>query len=283
MTATLVRSASADGKIVVEYDDDAHAYYLRAPDLGRIPSVTGILGIFDKPALKGWAASETIKGVATLHRRGCKGAREDHATFSDPRRLGAKLSEERLTFRHTTSNAAERGTAVHKAVEAWVQEGRIPLARDFAPSTRNYVLAFGAWLQAHEPRFESSEVIVASAQYRYAGTYDARVAVTKRCGVKSCGCARIDLGAVGRIDYKTSKRVYPFEHFAQLDGYEVAAREMGEPLAPWRGVLRLGADGAFEFVVSPVAFGVFVPLLEAYQVKRRIEATCKGGRNVRQG
>src|SRR4051794_37712277 len=59
-------NTSSDGKITVSYQDARHRYTITKPDIGWVPSVTTVLGAYDKPALVGAAAKVTLEGVATL-------------------------------------------------------------------------------------------------------------------------------------------------------------------------------------------------------------------------
>lgn len=265
------RNVSADGSITVDYEDRRHRYTLNGE---WVPSATTILGAYDKPALVGAAAKVTLEGVATLHR-----VAVDCTPFSDSQALADALYKEQLRHWQVWKKTADRGTFVHGINQAWTDKGRIPTKDDVPADYRGFVLGFGAFIVAHEPEFITTEVIVGSARYQFAGRYDAKFRLTKVCDVPGCGCrwivdqhgnTRPLSDFIIRGDYKTSKALYP-ENMAQLDLYEVAAMEMGEDQADYRAPLRLGKDGSYEFQVSRLPVGGALGLVEGYKARQNIE------------
>jgi hypothetical protein len=283
MTGTMnipERAISADGSIWVEYVDSSHRYFLRKPYARPLPSVTTILGAYDKPALVGAAANVTLDGVSTLI-----GAKVDLTGLSGWD-IGGELYKRDLRHFQVWKGAAKRGTFAHAVNQSWIENGTVPdresVPADYAP----HIQAFGAFLRDHEPRFITSEEIVASIVHGFGGRYDATLSLTKRCAKSRCTCSKIcedktkclticachlmDLGAVIRGDWKTSKAIY-FEYMAQLDLYEVAAKEMGEAEADHRCPLRLGADGNYQLLLSHLPVGGAVGLAEGYRARKRVE------------
>lgn len=237
----------------------------------KAPSVTTIIGqTTDKGALPHAAAKVTVQGICKLHRK-FKG----NLPFDDADALYAELKANGLAHYQVWKQAADRGTLVHDAAEAWQERGEIPVAGDYPRHVQGYIRAYAAWLIAHRPEYVASEVLLGSATHLFAGRMDMELRITRRCDVKGCACQRIELGSFGRGDYKTSGRVYAVTHFAQLDGYEIAAREMGRERAQWAVVVRLGEDGRYEMVRSTAAHGCFLPFLDAYNSQRRIESSAK--------
>lgn len=295
MTGTMQlpeRNVSADGSITVDYEDRRHRYTLNGE---WVPSATTILGAYDKPALVGAAAKVTLEGVATLHK-----VAVDCTQFSDSQALADALYKEQLRHWQVWKKTANRGTFVHAVSQAWIEEGRVPTTDDVPADYRPYVQAFGNFVTAHEPESLASEVIVGSLKHGYAGRYDWKARLTKRCDVAGCGCEMVvpptecagrdhfgsrrgtihgDGTPCGwlptvRIDFKTSKALYP-ENMAQLDLYEVAAVEMGEDQADYRAPLRLGKDGSYEFQISRLPVGGALGLVAGYKARQNVEELHK--------
>lgn len=160
--------------------------------------------------------------------------------------------------------AADRGNAVHDALEALAQSDKVPNPRDFHPEVRPYVLGLLRWYDHHRPNFVATEVTVGSRTHRFAGRYDLRCVLTRNA---PDGLGRLPLVMV---DLKTSKSVYPTEHFPQLAAYEGASVEMGFEPTAGQFVLLTTADGGFEMVPSWARFDHFLRYLDAYRAKREI-------------
>ena len=93
--------------------------------------------------------------------------------------------------------------------------------------------------------------------------------------------------ALGIIDLKTSKSIYPTTHFPQLEGYEGGGVEMGFPETDFRAVLNTNADGTFDpapsivnewgdaklgqFAVSWATYDDFLGLLAAFRAIKRLK------------
>lgn len=280
------RNESADGTIRVEYKDSNHTYKVscRAVQADgfltdwtepvHVPSVSGVIGAYDKPALVGAAAKVTLEGVATL--ANVKGVTVQN--FRNVWKLDTALRERNLRHWQVWGRAADRGTFVHAVLQAWIEDGRTPTTDDVPEDYQPYVAAFGAFVTAHQPESITSEVIVASAKHGYAGRYDWTARLTKECEVPDCGCHYVGAepteygwreGGTVRIDFKSSKALYP-ENMAQLDLYEVAAVEMGEDQADYRAPLRLGKDGTYEFQVSRLPYGGALGLVEGYKARQTV-------------
>lgn len=212
----------------------------------EILSVTQALGVLDKSGpLSGYAARETLRGISSLLWRATPDMGELIRWATEPPemdatggwskgRLGELLKSEGVTFRDTTNDAAARGTAVHKALEDWIDEERIPVPSKYPPAWRGYFRALAGWLASERPVFLESELIVGSVKHGYAGKRDtvARVRDPKR--------------GLALLDAKTSKAVYPSSMFRQLVAYDEAGIECGEEPTDSQGIVRLGMDGSWE-------------------------------------
>lgn len=213
----------------------------------RFWSVTTILRALPKDALKFWAA----KTVAEF-------AYDDSANWlgMDRERAIDYLKREPLRF---TGQRADRGSAVHAAVEAF------SLGRPAKPFSnveeRRCAAAFLAWAHEFDVAFDATEFSVYSRRQRYAGTSDAivRVPVAKLEELwpenpwdVADGADHVRL----LVDYKTSgdvaerKGIYP-DVALQLNAY-ANADFIGLPNGSESGIGDL--DGAAALHLGPAGY-----------------------------
>lgn len=233
------------GRPVIEFDPGPHTYTVNG-DPG-FPSVTTVIhATVAKPF-----------GIAAWYGYGM-GARASWAVAQDG------LPEDYESFyarvkgvenpNSTLEKAGARGTAIHDALEQYAKTGRIPTPADFADEDQARVTGVVKWLDENRPVFIGSEVRTASLEFRYVGTLDAFVKFED--GEHK--------GKLSRIDFKTSKRVYPDEHFCQIEAYEQAEVENGELASDFRGILHIPANGRCKLHISDYEFEDFLVLLAVY-------------------
>jgi len=99
--------------------------------------------------------------------------------------------------------AAEKGTAVHNALEAYVKKEELP---ELTKSEQEYFEAGKRFLDARQSQLLGAEIICVNKSYGYAGTFDLWT---------------IHNGETWLLDYKTSKGVYP-NNALQLTAYQKA-------------------------------------------------------------
>lgn len=160
-------------------------------------------------------------------------------------RNGERLDEKR-------NAAAARGNKVHLALASWAS-GDEPDEFDY-PDLEGYLIGLEKFILANDPEWHDSETRTASAIHRYAGTLDA--CATFRKGKHK--------GALVRFDLKTG-RVYPEQHFPQLEAYEWAEVERGRPASDLRFVLDVKDTGKYRLVKSVDTFEDFECLLRHYR------------------
>jgi hypothetical protein len=157
-----------------------------------VPSVTTILGNLNKPALPNWAAREVAKYAV-----------ENIPSWENLPANDAIDLLKRAPYRNM-SRRGDVGTAVHAAVEAWIntpgEEPPVVDNLDLLP----YIAGAISYLNEHVARVIHTEVTLFNREYQYAGTVDAIV--------------KLKEGGVAIVDWKTSKGVYP-EHALQLVAY----------------------------------------------------------------
>ena len=186
-----------------------------ADDDERHWSVTTIIGCLDKPALLYWAAEQTAV-----------------AAVNSARTLEARLEEEgvdtvvkwlrdaRFRRDRTQRTAAELGTEVHAACEAYALTGQRP---DVDAEVQPFLDQFDRWAQEFQPTYQAAEVTVYSPSYGYAGTCDAFLTVG---GVRCI------------VDYKSSRKSFdnrgnPTTPYPEV-ALQLAAYRHAELAAVWR-------------------------------------------------
>lgn len=238
---------------VITFDAARHRYTL---DGEPVPSVTQILGIIDKSGpLSWWGQSVGVQGVCTL-----RSQLGDEMPWDDPEGIVKLLTSHKITVNHVKHQAGTRGTSLHDALEAYVRLGTVPNVGDYPEEDRGFVMALARALLELQPAPIDIEVVVGSREHGFAGRFDLLAVIQ---------------GVITRLDLKTSKRVYPESMFPQLEAYEFAAVECGMESSERRCVLRLGADGEFEFVESTATFEDFLAVKAAYDAVGRIKKAAK--------
>ena len=229
----------------IEFDQKSHTYTL---DGVSVPSVTTVIKAtvptpFSAAAWWGWKL-----GVqAAFH---CGEPALDVETLE----AAAKLTDYRPD--KTRDDAAARGNLIHAAMEHYAGDP-VPInEKDFLAEYRPQLKALNKWLSANDPEIHKAEQMVGHSLHMYAGTLDAFV--TFHSGVHQ--------GLTARLDWKTSKNVYPEQHFPQIEAYEEAAVYMGQFPADIRGVVHLPATGKpVKMHVSNFDFEDFYVLLKQHQ------------------
>lgn len=154
------------------------------PDGQQYPSVTTVLGILDKPALKQWAVDCTI---TAMHN-------------------GIPEVDARLAWCKVSGDAMDIGSIVHRAIERSIRYNqRLTFVhREHRQKVEN---AYGAWCEWYyddvQPRYIATEQKVFNDEQMYAGTLD--------------GIVDID-GVRYVVDYKTNN-YQSFEYQMQIAAY----------------------------------------------------------------
>jgi len=154
-----------------------------ARKLNLLPSSTTILGCLPKPQLDDWKFRQVTEWCSWNPMKPGEAMEDFHRRVMD----GA--------FQQV-GDAADLGTAIHKALECHFQ------GQGFDLAMQPYVDATDAWIDAQGLAFEGHELRLVSTKYGFAGTTDAIVSRD--------GCA-------GILDFKTRKT------------------KAGRPAEPWFG------------------------------------------------
>jgi hypothetical protein len=126
-----------------------------ARKLGLFPSVTNVLSILAKPGLDAWKQEQAILAALTL-------PRTEGETLDDfAKRVLVDMTSE-------VGRAADRGSAVHSAIEGYAQGRWLPedkeIARLFEPARQ--------WFDKEVIAVHSVEIATAHLEWGYAGRVD---------------------------------------------------------------------------------------------------------------
>lgn len=125
-------------------------------DLTPLPSVTNVLSIVDRPALKGWAAEQAIRAMIA---DGYNGTDVDEA-----------VDLYKYAFNKVSKDAADQGTRAHTLAERLTQD--LPLPSSISAEDEAFADAYLAFWADHDPTPVSTETTVLDPDVGYAGTAD---------------------------------------------------------------------------------------------------------------
>lgn len=180
-------------------DGDRSTTITDAKKLHLLPSVTAILGIFDKPALMSWKEEQ----IATAAVKTPRGEKED--TRNWVRRVREAAYQQ-------VADAADLGKDIHAALEAAMQ------GLEWNKELDVYINPVLKWFSEKSIKIASLEKVLVNTRHGYAGTTDVLFTWGRN--------------GIGVIDYKTRKtkegeKVTAYDGQAlQLAAY--AAAEWGE-------------------------------------------------------
>jgi len=146
-----------------------------ARKVNALPSVTNILNVLSKPGLDAWKQEQAIMAALTLPKR------DDESLDAFARRVVTDMSEQ-------VRSAADLGSAVHAAIEVYLQTGEQPENPDILRLFEPVKL----WIDEHIERIGLVETVAVHSEFGYAGRIDL---VAK---LKSTGTWAV-------IDFKTQK------------------------------------------------------------------------------
>lgn len=245
----------------------------------KLPSVTTVLGIIEKPGLQ-WAA-------ARLTAKGCVDLAQNGGLPQDPDQAWNALYRAGLTFRQIWDDKADRGTMSHEDL-VHLAEGRVlrPLGA-YKPEERGFIQGVAAFISDLRPEIHESEQMVCSLENGYAGRCDL---------VCTLGAPRFKDGTEtpkgrGLVDLKTHEKLprtkpsnrfpegqlktpYP-ENFLQLGLYEIARRECGLETTDWQAVLTVDANGDYDFTCSWLQPEAALDFIPAYRTLKSVSSRVK--------
>lgn len=241
-------------RLVKRVRGNGHSYYL---DGQRLPGVTTVTGLLDKPALPPWAARKVAEFVADA-------TDEELDAYRRLGRQGMVNALKSLPW-GARDEARDRGKAAHAVCEDLITGREVDVAEEL------YEYAVGAkkFMDDWRPRPILTEACVYSEAFGYAGTLDL--------------VADLNNGQRALLDYKTSTDIYP-EVAMQLAAYRWAQFYVDYSDNPHDGVdvgmhtLEIDCayavriyPGGYDLVPvdsGPEVFGAFRHLLAVYQADR---------------
>lgn len=249
----------------------------------EVPSVTTVLGVLDKAALPWWGMKMGVDGVLELQRRGLiremdgklmipgKGMIGSTMVQAEVDNIVELLNEFKLTVNHKRDKAGDRGQSVHDAFEIWAMDDIWPQPAVFPESERGYVEGLVRFLEDAAIEPGGTEIMVGSLEHGFAGRYDLRaiMADSNLCTKlypKRADKYEVVPGGSCLLDLKTSAGVYDTHEF-QLEAYEAASVECGYTPTDFRAVIRVSADGRYEFVQSKSTFDDFLGVKAAHDAR----------------
>ena len=279
----------------------------------KVPSVTQILGILDKPALKYWAQKEAVRGVCELAMQ--YGA--DDAIFRDADALaealiGAGGVLELAPDWHAVATSEE---ALRIAAQAFVrayEQQNCTLPFDRPEDVLRLVKSGEVGIDARMKQAAERGTAIHSAFEDYANTgafpnpsdYPEAYRGYLSALAKAClelkprfhgsevviGSKRHRYGGRmdhfltlrdetrrGLLDLKTSAKanVYAVSHGLQLAAYQGAAVEMGLPEPDFRAILAVGESGEWKIEETKATPEQFYALVPVYESVKQIERDAK--------
>jgi hypothetical protein len=277
-----IEEVTTPSGLEIRYEDARHYYFFREGDKwAKVPSVSTILKVLDKPALPWWGMKIGVAGVLELVAK--HGLKPEFSSVEEivgiPGQPGL-LTAHKLTVNHVRDEAGDRGTTVHDAFEAWALDGTRPNPADYNAEQEGYVRGLLAFLNDAQIEPTRTETIVGSLENRFAGRYDLEATVGE-CELvtfldEKKEIEKRSVVAAGEhlLDLKTSGSVYP-EMFLQLEGYEGARIECGYEPTNGRAVIRVTSDGRYEFRVSPSKYDAFLAIKRCYDAMVELTAATK--------
>jgi len=200
-----------------------------------LPAVTSIINdVYAKNALVYWAAKTAAK-----------------AALENP---WLSIKEAAGVIYKTKEEAGVRGKDVHRLINDFLQGKKVKAGQKIA----NYIKAYNKFKKDVPHKVITSEKIVYSKKYGYAGTLDHII--------------KLRSGELVLIDVKTGKYVYD-EAGIQLAAYEQALAEMyPSKRKPGRKmVVHLRPDGTYSFVERNVPFQIFLALKQVWLWQQTLE------------
>jgi hypothetical protein len=150
-----------------------------------------------------------------------------------------------------SGKARENGTLVHDACEKLLNGVEIPLS-EYPTKAKKALMAFNDWFYTVNPTNMVTEQMVASKEYKYAGTLDL---------VCNIGDKRV------LIDFKTNKSSIYFSNKLQVQAYRQAYEETTGDKIDECWILRLGTTHkiGYEFkLIDEVGVKDFMNVYETY-------------------
>ena len=236
----------------------------------KLPSVTTILGMLDKPGLIWWSEKITAEGCIELAREGMLPLQTDAA-------LG-QLASRQLRHFQVSEKKAERGKLSHEDLVHLAAGEALPGLDTYPGEQRAFARGLSGLMADLRPTIHESEQMVASVEHGFAGRPDMVVTLGAEHlpdgSLLPPGRGLLDLKTHDKMPRTKPSQTYPKgnlktpwpEALLQVGLYEVARRESGYEATDWQGVIRVDAEGFADFTVSWLEPERALDLLPAFRL-----------------
>jgi hypothetical protein len=220
----------------------------------KLPSVTTVLNVLDKPGLVSWGEKIGVAGAIAL-------AQEGKLPMNVPGAISAMQARKLRTFQ-AADRAAGRGTLAHEDLLA-VVTGERPAKFESVPRDKwGFLRGVAAFASQHRPEALDAETMVASLEHGFSGRYDLRARLR---GIDGVGL--LDLKTTEELPrYKNGAVRPPYdEHLLQVEGYDIASAESGYGESDYRAVVRVDSKGEWDLTLSWAEHEDFLAALNLYK------------------
>ena len=241
-----------------DYEEAVNHKYRTVTGGPKIPGVTSVIGIIDKPALK-WASAKIAATTAV-------------DLYPEMRDRDEFIHLCRGEFDRVWREKAKRGNRVHSVAEEWARGNTVEVPL----SDQGFVDALESFYRDHTPVTLMAERIVAHSYLGYGGRFDAIMEID---------------GSRFLIDFKTGGH-YPIDVAMQTSAYMAASLAMFDaegslvgferlPALDGARILYLAEDGSydlvdpFEDISREKAFAAFCHALGLFCSIREMEKMTK--------
>jgi hypothetical protein len=206
----------------------AHEYYRETPDgLELVDGVTTVCGILDKSQyLMPWATKMMAQKLLETMPRG-----QDYTEPTLWPDFVQLVEEAKKRHKEIFEDAGDVGTLAHKWIEESIKwairenDGIVDRTQILAPTderAENCGNAAFDWMAAHNVRWISTERVVYSKKFNYAGTLDG-LALVDSCENPLC-CVKMYVDEVSLVDWKSSNQL-KIDYLYQTSAYLSAILE----------------------------------------------------------
>lgn len=197
--------------------NNAHFYRLKKGEKEKLTkSVTGYLGVVNKPAIVAWKVNKALGQVSDeLADLG------PTPFLAEPAAIAALIARARNRPEKILAEAADIGNKAHAYFDKAIKGEELV---DIPDEIENCVLAFHDWFDSSDIEVIQGDTPVGSWKHEFGGSYDA-------IGIKN--------GNYGVIDFKSSNAIWP-EMDLQVGAYALASSELYGKKFVWGLIVRFG-------------------------------------------
>lgn len=268
-TPSGVRIEFYDKRTKAEHGQGQRRHYLiYAPgedDPVQPLSVTTVLDVIEKPALKSWAQRIGIEGCIALAREGK--LPQDAAKAMDELRIRD------LCWWQVRDKRADEGTIAHEELVRLMAGGKPKPPSEYPPKSYGYVRGVCGFVADFRPAVIAQEQMVASPIHGLSGRLDLRASLELPNPSLLSGVGLFDLKTIETLYDHAGKLKKPYdENQLQLGAYEGLSIESGFPPTDFRAVVRVDSEGNYDVACTDATLDHFLPWLDGYRSRQALHA-----------